>query len=265
MGWGLGATFFFTIFLVITIPFFDDMNYDVTHEHCHHGQKREEHKPVDLRWVIHRQSIAPERPLSSINIYMLSFKQFLAEEKTKYSSLKRTEDEISDASTYDLWQPQRSKPDYHNTSGFPAFSHKYDRTVGDMSKLGFSYAVAAENETLRSPEREMAKVVQKEVRKGIPPVGAGQVESMKNRMEELSKLEPPSTNFKTFGDYRTEWWDWFGRGGMQSSGYDPDKFNVNDLEKIDADLKNKWDERNKFSSDKDELWRAGPQGREPLG
>jgi len=55
------------------------MNYDVTHEHCHNRQKREEHKPIDLRWVIHRHTIAPERPLSSINIYMLSFKQFLVE------------------------------------------------------------------------------------------------------------------------------------------------------------------------------------------
>lgn len=79
MGCGLTSTFFFAIFLVITIPFFDDMNYDVTHEHCHNRQKREERKPVDLRWVIHRHTIAPERPLSSINICMISFKQFLAE------------------------------------------------------------------------------------------------------------------------------------------------------------------------------------------
>ena len=56
------------------------MNYDVTHEHCHNRQKREEHKPIDLRWVIHKHTIAPERPLSSINIYMLSFKQFLVEQ-----------------------------------------------------------------------------------------------------------------------------------------------------------------------------------------
>lgn len=79
MGCGLTSTFFFAIFLVITIPFFDDMNYDVTHEHCHNRQKREEHKPIDLRWVIHKHTIAPERPLSSINICMISFKQFLAE------------------------------------------------------------------------------------------------------------------------------------------------------------------------------------------
>lgn len=56
------------------------MNYDVTHEHCHNRQKREERKPVDLRWMIHIHTIAPERPLSSINIYMLSFKQFLIEQ-----------------------------------------------------------------------------------------------------------------------------------------------------------------------------------------
>lgn len=195
---------------------------------------------------------------------MKRFIKFLAEEKTKYS-LKRTKDEVQDASTYDLWQPGRTDTNYSNTSENPAYSHKYDRTVGDMSKLGFSYAVAAEMGTLKTPETQSAKDIQKETRRGIPPVGAGQVQSMANKLEDLSKFEPPSTNFKTFDDYRTEWWDWFGRGGMQSSGYDPDKFNVNDLEKIDADLKNKWNERNKFSSDKDELWRAGPQGREPLG
>ena len=57
------------------------MNYDVTHEHCHNRQKREKHKPIDLRWVIHSHNIAHAIGLSSINIYMLSFKQFISEGK----------------------------------------------------------------------------------------------------------------------------------------------------------------------------------------
>lgn len=84
MGCGLASTFFFAIFLLIAIPFFDDMNYDVTHEHCHNWQKREKRKPVDLRRVIHTHTIAPEGPLSSINIYMLSFKQFLVEKSAAW-------------------------------------------------------------------------------------------------------------------------------------------------------------------------------------
>lgn len=67
------------------------MNYDVTHEHCHNRQKREERKPVDLRWVIHNHTIAPERPLSSINIYMLSFKQFMVENQSSGPILGRVQ------------------------------------------------------------------------------------------------------------------------------------------------------------------------------
>lgn len=196
---------------------------------------------------------------------MKSFKQFLIENKRNYSSLKRSESEISDASIYDLWKPGRTDTDSYNTSEFPAFSHRYDRTAGDMSKLGFSYAVAAENETLGSPEIERASMVQRNARKGIPAIGAGQIESMKNKMENIAVSEPTAAEFKTFDNYKTQWWDWFGKGGMQSSGYNPEKFNVKDLEDLDVKLNTKWNERNKNTTDKDELWRAGPHGREPLG